>query len=63
MPEFHLEILDVVAEVTDAQRGCGKVWVYSKITGLLGKEEKSSVDMMRWEDGVFVETRDVQRQV
>lgn len=61
MPELHMEIHDAIAEVDDAEKGNGRVWLYSKITGLHGGVEKLSVDMMKFEGGLLVEVVDVQR--
>jgi hypothetical protein len=61
MPDLHMEIRDAVAEVEDAEEGNGRVWLYSKITGLHGGVEKLSVDMMKFEKGVLVEVVDIQR--
>lgn len=63
MPDFHLEILDMVAEVGEKTQG-GKVWVFSRIKGLPGGVKKDSVDMMDFDaDGKFVRSKDVQRVI
>ncbi|KAH8691459.1 hypothetical protein BGW36DRAFT_465202 [Talaromyces proteolyticus] len=61
VPDLHMEIVDAIAEVDDAERGNGRVWLYSRITGFPDGKEKEGVDMMTFENGVFVESRDVQR--
>lgn len=61
MPEFHMELIDAVAEVDSATGAGGKVWIFSKISGA-ADGERDSMDMMRInEGGLIVESRDVQR--
>lgn len=61
LPDLHMDITDAVAEVEDAEQGNGKVWLYSKLTGLHGGVSKLSVDMLKFERGLLVEIVDVQR--
>jgi hypothetical protein len=61
MPNFHWDIIDMVAEVNETGAG-GKVWVYAKVTGRIDCLEVDTVDMMTInEEGKVVESRDVQR--
>lgn len=55
-PHFHVDIIDMVVEVEDADAGNGKVWVYSKITGLSGEQELLSLDMLKWKQGLCTES-------
>lgn len=61
MPKFHMEIVDMIAEV-DAGGAGGRVWVFSKISGGKVGEERDSVDMMCINAGGKIsESKDVQR--
>lgn len=60
MPDFHVEVLDIVAEVDEAS-GKAKVWVFSKMSGFPGGKLAESVDMMEWDGDVCVRGKDVQR--
>ncbi|KAH7222583.1 uncharacterized protein BKA55DRAFT_697357 [Fusarium redolens] len=61
MPKFDMEIIDMVAEV-DAGGAGGRVWVFSKISGGKGGEERDSVDMMCIDaTGKISKSKDVQR--
>ncbi|KAF5591807.1 hypothetical protein FPANT_5557 [Fusarium pseudoanthophilum] len=61
MPKFNMEIIDMIAEVDIGGAG-GRVWVFSKITGGKGGEERDSVDMMCINaEGKISKSKDVQR--
>ena len=61
MPDFHYDIIDMIAEVSETGAG-GRVWVYAKVTGRIDCLEVESVDMMTInEEGKVMESKDVQR--
>ncbi|KAH7048406.1 hypothetical protein B0J12DRAFT_700276 [Macrophomina phaseolina] len=60
VPSMKVEVLDSVAEVEGDK---GKVWIYSRLSGVPGVQFVDSVDIMEWSGDVCVSTKDVQRVV
>ncbi|KAK0647462.1 hypothetical protein DIS24_g7721 [Lasiodiplodia hormozganensis] len=62
MPNFRLDIKDVIAEV-DEESGKGKVWVFSRMSGFPDGKVQESVDMMEWQGDVAMRGKDIQMVV
>ena len=61
IPDFKTELIDIIAEVNGDRKG-GKVWTFSRVTGLPGGQSKDSVDMFKFdENGLATSFKDVQR--
>ncbi len=64
MPDYHKNIKDLVVEMEEGDEGVARVWVYSQITGIVPGATTDSIDMMRFSaDGLFLESKDVQRTI
>jgi len=64
IPDFHMQIKDIIAEVDESGVGGGRVWVFSRITGIQSKMQVDSVDMMTINSqGKVVKSKDVQRKL
>ena len=64
MPDYHKDITDVVVEMEPGPAGVARVWVYSRISGIRNSASTDSIDMMRCTaDGLFLESKDVQRTI
>lgn len=64
IPDYHKDIKDMVVEINAEDKGVARVWVYSRINGLGNGEVRDSIDMMRFTaDGLYLESKDVQRAI
>ena len=64
MPDYHKDIKDMVVEMEAGDQRIARVWVYSQITGIVPGATTDSIDMMRFTaEGLFLESKDVQRTV
>ena len=62
MPGYRKDIRDMVVEMEPGGEGVARVWVYSRIDGIADGAVTDSIDMMRFTaDGLFLESKDVQR--
>ena len=63
MPNYHKSIQDMIYEADPERPGGARIWVYSQITGVTDAL-RDSIDMMHFtSDGLFLDSRDVQRDL
>lgn len=63
LPDMAYHVYDLVAELDKVGKG-GKVWVFSRITGLPRGIQKDTIDMFDIDgNGQLVKTKDVQRAI
>ncbi len=64
MPGYHKDIRDMLVEIEPDGASVARVWVYSRIEGIAQDAVTDSIDMMRFTaDGLFLESKDVQRTI
>ena len=66
MPDYHKVIVDIVCELEEGSEKGAVLWVYSRISGIHGKDGKwtDSIDMMKFNaEGKFFYSKDVQRAI
>jgi hypothetical protein len=64
MPKYQKDIEDIIVETLPEDKGVARVWVYSQIAGIKEGAMTDSIDMMRFApNGLFLESKDVQRTV